>query len=142
MPRDFHFRFFINQFPPSPWEYHQGHFEFFQKFAEIFTAQRAPPVSLTPMANEKNFNQKSFNYFLEHLCIVELTCSYIFSFKFTLRYQQSDIDPIICRYSIVDTGVSSTSGTGGKICHRHRWYRWQIGHWCSWHWQRICCRCH
>ncbi len=31
--------FFMNQFPLSPWVYHKGCFEFFRKFAEIFTAQ-------------------------------------------------------------------------------------------------------
>ena len=43
--------FFINQFPPSIWVYHYGHFEFFRKFAEIFASQGAPPVSTTPVAN-------------------------------------------------------------------------------------------
>jgi hypothetical protein len=28
-----------------------GHFQFFQKFAEIFASQGAPPVSTTPAAN-------------------------------------------------------------------------------------------
>ncbi len=32
--------------------------------AEIFAAQSAPPVSVTPVANEKNLQQKSFNYFV------------------------------------------------------------------------------
>ena len=43
--------FFMNQFPPSPWVYHQGRFELFRKFAEIFAAQGWPPVSTTPAAN-------------------------------------------------------------------------------------------
>jgi hypothetical protein len=43
--------FFINQFPPSPREFHLNCFEFFQKFAEIFASQGAPPVSTTPVAN-------------------------------------------------------------------------------------------
>ncbi len=42
------------------------------RLAEIFTAQGATPVPLTQVANEKIFNLKSFNYFLEHLCVVEL----------------------------------------------------------------------
>jgi hypothetical protein len=46
--------FFMNQFPPSPWVYHKGRFKFFRKFAEIFAAQGAPHVSLTPVANGKN----------------------------------------------------------------------------------------
>jgi hypothetical protein len=36
----------MNHLPPS-----QDHFEFFQKFAEIFASQGAPPVSTTPVAN-------------------------------------------------------------------------------------------
>jgi hypothetical protein len=44
---------------------------------------------------KKIFNQKSFNYFLEHLCIVELTYRSFFSFKFILRCQKSDIVPIL-----------------------------------------------
>jgi hypothetical protein len=43
--------FFMNQFPPSPRVFHLDRFEFFQKFAEIFASQGAPPVSTTPVAN-------------------------------------------------------------------------------------------
>ncbi len=43
--------FFMNQFPPSPWVYYSGRFEFFRKFAEIFPDQGWPPVSATPVAN-------------------------------------------------------------------------------------------
>jgi hypothetical protein len=46
--------FFMNQVPPSPGVYHQGRFDFFRKFAEIFAAQGLPPVSMTPVANAKN----------------------------------------------------------------------------------------
>jgi hypothetical protein len=46
---------------------------FLQKFAEIFAAQGAPPVSLAPVANGKIFNEKSVHYFFEHLWEVELT---------------------------------------------------------------------
>ena len=41
----------MNQFPPSPRVFHLDRFEFFQKFAEIFASQGAPPVSTTPVAN-------------------------------------------------------------------------------------------
>jgi hypothetical protein len=44
---------------------------------------------------EKNLHYKSFNYFVGHLCEVELTFRYIFAFKFTLRSQQPDIVPIM-----------------------------------------------
>jgi hypothetical protein len=52
--------FFMNQFPPSIWVYHYGHFDFFRKFAEIFAAQDAPPVSRTPVANGKNLQAEKF----------------------------------------------------------------------------------
>ncbi len=71
--------FFMNQFPPSTWVYHYGHVEFFRKFAEIFAAQGAPPVSLTTVANGKNF-----------------------AFKFTLKCIRPDVFPIFfsrCAYN-------------------------------------------
>ncbi len=40
----------MNQFPPSPRVFHLDRFEFFQKIAEIFASQGAPPVSMTPAA--------------------------------------------------------------------------------------------
>jgi hypothetical protein len=42
----------MNQFPPL------GLFRIFRKFVEIFAAQGAPPLSLTPVANGKIFNKK------------------------------------------------------------------------------------
>jgi hypothetical protein len=39
-------------------------FKLFRKFVEIFAAQWAPPVLLTPMTNRKIFIQKSFHYFV------------------------------------------------------------------------------
>jgi len=83
---------------------------------------------------------------LGHLWIVELTHIYIFAFKFTLRYLQSDINPIVwhrCRWH------------RWQICRRYRWHRWQICHryqqhgetggkicrWCRWYRWQICHRC-
>jgi hypothetical protein len=40
--------------------------EFFRKFAEIFAAQDAPPVSLIQVANGKIFKLKNSNYFVCH----------------------------------------------------------------------------
>ncbi len=52
VPRDFRLLFFfMNRFPPSPWVYQKSRFEFFRKFAEIFAAQGAPPVSLIPVVH-------------------------------------------------------------------------------------------
>ncbi len=78
--------------------------------------------------------------------MVELTHIYIFAFKFTIRYLQTDIYPIVCTgvndtggkfaAGVVDTGgnlppvsltpaanlppvsFNNTSETGGKICLR------------------------
>ena len=66
--------FFMNQFPPSLWLYHQGRFEFFRKFAEIFAAQGLPPVSTTPVANGKNLQSEQFLLILfGHYWVVEET---------------------------------------------------------------------
>jgi hypothetical protein len=86
----------------------------------------------------KIFNQKNFDLI-------------VFAFKFTLRYLQPYIVPIVCCWcrwylwqfatSVVDTGgkfaagivdsggkfatgINNTSEIGGKICCRCRWYWW------------------
>jgi hypothetical protein len=41
-----------------------GRFNFFRKYAEIFAAQDAPPVSLTQVANGKNLKSETFSLFL------------------------------------------------------------------------------
>jgi hypothetical protein len=43
--------FFMNQFPPSPRVFHLDCFKLFQKLAEIFASEGAPPISMTPVAN-------------------------------------------------------------------------------------------
>jgi hypothetical protein len=47
----------MDQFSPS-------RFEFFRKIVEIFTAQGAPPVSLTPVENGKHLQSEKFSLFL------------------------------------------------------------------------------
>jgi hypothetical protein len=51
--------FFMGQFPPSPRVSHLDRFEFFRKFAEIFTSQGAPLVSTILVATGVNENRKS-----------------------------------------------------------------------------------
>jgi len=93
VPRDFRLQvFFMKSVSPKPLRISLG------------LAQGASPVSLTPATNRKMFNQKSFNYFFRHLWVIELNIEINFSIKLTLRWQQSDIVPI--------------------ICHRCHWYRW------------------
>ncbi len=92
---------FMNQFPPSSWVY--------RKFTEIIAAQRAPPVSLTPVANEKKTSIiKVLIILFGHLWEVELTYRYIFAFKFTLRSHQPDIVPIAT--GVVETGGKFAAG--------------------------------
>jgi hypothetical protein len=54
----------------------------------------------------KIFNQKNFNNFVGTPLDSRVN-KYIFAFKFTLRYLQPDINPIVCRKfaaGVVDTG--------------------------------------
>ena len=55
--------FFMNQFPPIPGEYHEGRFEFFQKFAEIFANECLSAVSTTLAKKDKYFEIKFFKIF-------------------------------------------------------------------------------
>jgi hypothetical protein len=47
---------------------------------------------------------------LGHLWVVELTHIYIFAFKFTLRYLQPDINPIVYTGGKFAAGVVDTGG--------------------------------
>jgi hypothetical protein len=106
--------FFMNQFPPSPWVYQKGRFEFFRKFAEIFTAQGWPPVSLTPVAKENKLQSEIFlNNFVGTPLDSRVNIYKNFAFMFTLR--QPDIVPIVCQ---------RCRWHRRQIYHRCRWYRW------------------
>ncbi len=89
----FDFWFFHESLSPKPLStvYHKGRFEFFRKFAEIFTAQGPPLVS-----TKKSSIIKVLISVFGHLWEVELTYRYILAFKLSLRSQQPDIFPIIC----------------------------------------------
>ncbi len=94
--RDFRLLVFYESVSPKPLSIPLGHVSnFFENFSEIFAAQVASPVSLTPVANWKNL--KVLIILFGHLWEVELTYRYIFAFKFTLRSQQPDTVPIICQ---------------------------------------------
>jgi hypothetical protein len=58
---DFRFSTWIS-FPKAP-DYTVSS-NFFRKFAEIFAAQGAPPVSTTPVINGKNLQSEMFSLFL------------------------------------------------------------------------------
>ncbi len=51
-------------------------------------------MSLTPVANDKIFNQKNFNNFVGTPLDSRVNIYIIFAFKFTLRYPQPDINLI------------------------------------------------
>ncbi len=70
---------------------------FFRKFAEIFAAQGASPVSLTPVANEKkSSNWKKFNYFVWTPLGSRVNIYVNFCLQVHFKYLQPDIFPIIC----------------------------------------------
>ncbi len=60
---DFRFSTWIS-FPQAPDYTIRAVSNFSQKFAEIFAAQDAPPVSLTSVANRKNLKSEKFSLFL------------------------------------------------------------------------------
>jgi hypothetical protein len=63
--------FFLNQFPPSLWLYHQGRFKFFRKFAES-QLKVCHRCQQRRWQMEKTFKQKNFN-FVWTPWVVELT---------------------------------------------------------------------
>ncbi len=122
VPQDFrlHF-FFMNKYSPSPWVSYKGHFKFFWKFVEIFTAQAASPVPLTPVANGKIFNQRSFKYFVWTPLGSRVNLKIIFFFKYAFRCKQSDCSHYFPPVLLIPKA----------ICH-----------WCCWHLWQIYCLCH
>ncbi len=113
--------FFINQFPPAP-EYPiwavSNFFENSRRYSQIKVDHRC---RWHRWQMKKSSIRKILIILLGHLWIVEVTHIYIFAFKFTLRYLQPDINPI--------------------VCHRCRWYRWQFCRRCRWHRWQICHQC-
>jgi hypothetical protein len=126
--------FFHESVPPKPLSILLGPFLIF--LADIFAAQGAPLMSLTPVANiKKSSIIKVLLILFEHLWKVELpfTCRSIFAFKFTFRSQQPDIVPtpvanllpvsttlvkLVAKFaaSVIDTGSKCATGvidTGG-----------------------------
>ncbi len=130
----------MNQFPRST----LGPLEFFQKFAEIFAAQCATPVSLTPAANGKIFNQKSFKYLVWRPWSWHIDK---FFFSSSLQVGSSLILFPLFTTGAIDTGgnlppVSMTPAIQVAIFCQCCWYQWQICQWCSWHREQFCHICH
>jgi hypothetical protein len=84
---------------------------------EIFTAQGAPLVSLTPVENLKKFNQRGFKYFVWTPLGSTVKIYIHFFFKFTLRCKQSDMVPIkiIVSLTPVANFFSGFVNTGDKF---------------------------
>jgi hypothetical protein len=105
--RDFRLQvFFMNQFP-KPLSIQLELFQFFFKNSWRYSRLKVHHwCRWHQWQMEKIFNQDSLIFL--HLLVVELTNRSFFSFKFTLRCQQSDIVPIICHWY-----------------QQHQWYRRQ-----------------
>ncbi len=82
--------FFMNQFPPSPWEYHFKFLENSRGYSQLKVHHRC---RWHRWQMEKIFIQVLIILF-GHLWEVELTYRYIFAFKVTFRSQQPGIVPI------------------------------------------------
>jgi hypothetical protein len=107
--RDFSLLVFSSISSPQPQSIPLGPFQIFensQRYSQLKVDQRC---RWHRWKMRKIFNQKNFNNFIGTPLDsrVNTYCIYIFAFKFTLRYLQPDINPI--------------------VCHRcQRWYQWQF----------------
>ncbi len=119
----------MDQFPPSSWLYHEGRYELFRKFAEIFTAQGANHrCQWHRWQREKIFNQKSFHYFFWTPLGSRVSIQINFFLQVHLSGQQSDIVPIVCHQCKWHRWQPPVSLIPVVICHRyqqHQRNRWQ-----------------
>ncbi len=115
----FRFWFFSSiSFPPAP-EYPirtvSNFFEISRRYSQLKVDHRC---RWHRWQMRKIFNQKNFNNFVGTPLDSRVnTYIYIFAFKFTLRYLQQDINPIVCHRCLWHRW---------QICRRCRWYRWQF----------------
>ncbi len=95
-----------------------GLFQIFPKIGgDIRSSRCTTGVVDTGGKWKKSSIRKVFVISFGHLWVVELSYRYIFSFKFILSCQQSDIVPIVChRCRFIRS----------QICRRCCWYRWQL----------------
>jgi hypothetical protein len=103
--------FFHESVSAKPLSIPLGPFQFFRKFAEIFTVQRAPPVSLTLVANEKSSSRKIVIILFRYLWGEELTNIY-----FCLQVHFIKGVSSLILFPLFAIVVNKTSRTGGKIC--------------------------
>ncbi len=103
----------MNQFPQAP-DYSKGPFRIFSKIHGDIPSSRFASGVVDTSGKWNNLQSEKFIILLVHLWMLELT--YIFAFKFTLRYLQPDIVP-----SVNDTGGKfATSVIDTGICHRYQ----------------------
>ncbi len=146
MPRDFWLLVFSwISFPQPPKYTIRAVSNFFENLQRYSPAQGAPPVSLTPVANWRIFNQKFFNYFVwtplgSRVNIYINFCLQVHLKVSAVWYCFHYLPPVsLLPGGKFATGINNTSKTGGKIC-RCRWHRWQIGYRCRWYrWCTLTC---
>ncbi len=115
--RDFLLLVFFISFPPAPEYPIRTVSNFFENSRRYSQLKVDTGVADTGSKWEKSSIRKILIILLGHLWIVELTYIYIFAFKFTLRYLQPNINPIVCH---------RCHWHRWKICRRCRWDRWQF----------------
>jgi hypothetical protein len=95
----FRFWFFFHQsVSPQPQSIPLGPFRIFSKILGDIRSSRLTTGAVdTGGKSEKSSIRKILIILLGYLWIVEWTHINIFAFKFTLRYLQPDINPIVCQ---------------------------------------------
>ncbi len=113
---------------PQASDYTIRPFRIFSKIrGDIRSSRFATGVIDTGKKMEKIFNQKNFNNFIWSPLGSRGNIYKIFAFKFTFRYLQPDIVPIICHW------CQQHKGNWWQNLPRFRWYRWQICRRCRWY---------
>ncbi len=130
--------FFHQSVSPQPQSIPFGPFQIFSKIrGDIRRSRLTTGVVDTGGKWKKSSIKKILIILLGHLWIVEVTHIYIFAFKFTLRYLQPDIIPIVCHRCQRHRwqNLPPVSLYRWQMCHRCRWYRWQFcrHHRCRWY---------
>ncbi len=116
----------MNQFPPSPWVYHKGRFEFFQKFAEICAAQ-GDRCRWYRSQMKKSSIGKFLIFFLTPLCSrINIWINFFLHVHFklsTVWYCCHYLPPV----SLTPVAnLPPVSLIPAAIFHRCCWYRWCI----------------
>ncbi len=109
--------FFMNQFPPSPWVYQYGRFEFFAKICGDIRSSRCTRVVDTGGKWQKIFKLKNFNY----LVWTPLGSRVNIYINFCLQVHFKMSAAWYCSHYLPPVSLIPVA-----ICHRRHWHRWQI----------------